>query len=107
MQERLIFSQLASLPDLVRLVSVSPTPFLEHASMGGKDVYFIHAITLAGPPMVYYVELREKLTNKYIVFNRYKDEITFSDTLGSDPQSAYIPILEVKRTNIFPAYPPK
>jgi len=96
-----IYAKLKSLDDIVRLVSLSPAPFIEYVNWGGRNVYFVHTLTLLGPPMVYYVERADRVKEKYVVFNRYKDEVSFSNQLGTDPQSVYIPILELEKTNIF------
>lgn len=106
MPEQLTHVQLREFEDLIRLVSLSPAPFIEHLIVDGKNVYFIHTGGLFGPPMIYYVERGAKIDKKYVVFNRYKDEVSFSDSLGTDPQAVYIPVLEIERTSLFSKYPP-
>jgi len=57
--------------------------------------------------MIYYVEQDLEIETKYIVFNRFRDQITFSDKFEADGQTTYIPLLKLERTNIFSEYPPK
>ncbi|MFH1328326.1 MAG: hypothetical protein ABIH76_05745 [Candidatus Bathyarchaeota archaeon] len=100
------YVQLKNAEDLIRLVSSLSTPFLQQITLEGKCVYFIQALTLGGPPLIYYTECNEKAPKKYATYNRYRDEVSYSDQLGTDPQTTYIPIIEVKRTNLFSKYPP-
>jgi hypothetical protein len=90
----------SGLDDMVRLVALSPTPFLQHAEVNGKHVYFFHAALLIGKPVIYYTILEERVEKRYIVYNKFRDTISFSDKLEADGQSIYIPILEVESTNL-------
>jgi hypothetical protein len=56
--------------------------------------------------MVYFADLDDRIEEKYVVFNRYRGEITYSDQFSSDGQSTHIPIFELEGTNIFTEYPP-
>ena len=56
--------------------------------------------------MIYYAELEERIKEKYVIFNRFRGEISFSDQFSSDGQSAYIPIFELELTDLFTEYPP-
>lgn len=100
MPEDLFHVKFSGLEDMVRLVALSATPFLEHAEINGKHIYFFHATLLTGKPIIYYVVLEEKLEKRYIVYNKFRDTIGFSDKLEADGQSIYIPILEVENTNL-------
>jgi hypothetical protein len=55
---------------------------------------------------IYYFEREKKIEEKYVVFNRFRDQVAFSNALGSDGQSAYVPILELEKANIFSEYQP-
>lgn len=108
MAQQLNYAKLKSFDDLIRFVGMSPTPFVQHIAIEGKHVYFVQIMGFGGGRMIYYFERNEKIEEKYIVFNRFRDQVTsFSNTFGSDGQSTYIPILELEKTNIFPEYPPK
>ncbi len=82
-------------------------PFLHHIVINDKNLYFIQAMGFGGGRTVYFVEREERVKKRYIVFNRFRDEVSFSDKLISDGKSACIKILELKKTNIFPKYPLK
>ena len=100
MPDELFYVRFSSFEDLVRLVAFSATPFLQHAEVEGKHIYFYHVSLLAGRPIVYYAMRDEKLEKKYVVYNRFNDSLSFSDKLETDGQSIYIPILEVEGTNL-------
>lgn len=95
-----------SLIDLVRFITISPTPFLHYVNLDGHNLYFVQIAGL-GERVLYYVELDKKIEEKYIVYNRFRDAISFSSKLESDGQSISIPTLEVEKTNAFQDYPLK
>lgn len=101
------FVKFMKFEDLIRFISIAPSPFLQYFELAKKHLYFIQTMTFTGQSLVYFVELPDKITKRYVVFNRFKDEISFSEQLGSDGQSVYVPILEVEKTNIFPEDFPK
>lgn len=102
----LIYFQFKSFDDFIRFITFSPTPFIKYFKLDGHNVYFVQAGAF-GERLLYYVELDKKIEEKYIIYNRFRDNISFSNKLVSDGQSVYVPILEVERTNVFPEYPPK
>ena len=81
-------------------------PFIHYIKLNNHNVYFV-SISGLGERMLYYVELDNQIEEKYIVYNRFRDTISFKNTFESDGQSVSIPILEVERTNAFQDYPPK
>lgn len=101
MNEHLSYAKLKAFNDLVRFVGLSPTPFLFHIELEGKHLYFIQITSFGGGRMIYYSELEERIEEKYVVFNRFRDEISFSDQFSSGGQSAHIPIFELEKTNLF------
>jgi hypothetical protein len=101
MPEHLSYAKLAAFNDLVRFVGMSPNPFLFHVELEGKHLYFIQITSFGGGRMIYYTELEERIQEKYVVFNRFRGEISFSDQFSSSGQSAHIPIFELEKTNLF------
>ena len=101
MSKNFNYAKLKGFDDLVRFVGMSPTPFLFHVNIGGKHIYFVQIMSLGGGKMVYYAELEQKIKEKYVVFNRYRGEVSFSDQFKSDGQSAHVPIFELEATNVF------
>ncbi|MCX8175785.1 MAG: hypothetical protein N3E48_00955 [Candidatus Bathyarchaeota archaeon] len=101
LSQELSYIQLKKFDDLVRLVSLSLTPVLQHVKLNdGRHVYFIQASLMVGKPLIYFYEGNEEFKGKYVIYNRFKDEITFSEKPSSDAQSLPILILEVEKTNI-------
>lgn len=85
---------------------MSSNPFLQYLELNGKNIYFVQILGFGGK-IVYYCEMKERLKNRYIVFNRFKDEVSYSDELLSGGQSVCIKILELEKTSAFSEYPPK
>ena len=107
MSEQISYIEFKDFDDLVRFISISPSPFLHHIVINGKNVYFVQAIGFGGGRMIYYLDCDEAIKGRYVILNRFKNEVYPSDKIISDGQSACIKILELKRTNIFLEYPPK
>lgn len=105
MPQKSLFARFKSLDDLVRLVAFSPSPFVHHIEMKGKHVYFVQLLAFTRTPMIYFVERDEKVEGRYLVFNRFRDEVTVSNRFGSDGQTTYVPILDLEKTNVFTEYP--
>lgn len=100
------YAQFKSFSDFVHFTVASQVPFIHHVTINGKEIYFVHQIGF-GEIMVYYIELERSIKEKYVVFNRFRDQIAFTDRIETDPQSITFPIIELERTNIFSEYPPK
>ena len=98
--EDLCYIQLKKLEDLVRLVSSSQTLFLQHIALNGKHIYFIQSMLSLSKPMVYLYQDMKPIEKKYIIYNRFKDEVAFSDIASTDGQSVNIAILEIENTNL-------
>lgn len=107
MERELSYAKFKAFDDLVRFVGMSPTPFLFHVELEGRHVYFVQIMGLGGGTMVYYTELDRRIKEKYVVLNRFRGEISFSDQPSSDGQSVPISIFELEKTNIFKEFPPK
>ncbi len=103
---RLNYAEFKSFRDLLSFVVSSQIPFIHHISFDGREVYFIQLIGMV-ERVVYYVEMDEAIKERYVCFNRFKDQITFTNRIETDPQSITLPILEIERTNVFTKYPPE
>ncbi len=102
----LTYLEFKSFEDLVRFVTFSQAPFLEYIELNGHHVYFFQ-IGMFGERILYYAELNKKADGRYVIYNRFKDAVSFSNKLETDGQSVSIPVLEIARTNAFGEYPPK
>lgn len=100
------YIQFKKLDDFIRFVTLSPSPFIQYIKLNGHNVYFIQLVGF-GERVLYYVELDKEIEGKYVVYNRFRDVVSFSSKIESDGQSVSVPILEVARTNAFSEYPPK
>ena len=107
MNRDLSYAKLKAFNDLVRFVGMSSSPFLFHVKLEEKHVYFVQIMSFGGGRMIYYAELDERISEKYVVFNRFRGESSFSDQFNSGGQSAHIPIFELEKTNLFTEYPPE
>ena len=101
METNFRFSQFTELKDLVRLVTTSPAPFLQYIEKDGEHIYFIYIPSFGRVPMVYFVKMSEPIEKNYIIYNRFQDNISFSDKLQAAGQTISIPILKIAKTNIF------
>jgi hypothetical protein len=101
------YAKLRAFNDLVRFVGMSSSPFLFHVELEGKHVYFVQMMSFGGGRMIYYAALDKRISERYVVFNRFRDEISFSDQFSSSGQSTPIPIFELETTNLFAEFPPE
>ena len=60
---------------------------------------FIQTGTIGGVTVHYVVE-NEKPTKKFIQLKRLSGEFTFVDSLGTDAQSLYVPILGLEKSTL-------
>ncbi len=101
------YAKLWDFNDLVRFVGMSSSSFLFHVELEGKHVYFVQMMSFGGGRMIYYAALETRIPERYVVFNRFRDEISFSDQFTSSGQSTHIPIFALETTNLFTKYPPE
>jgi hypothetical protein len=85
--------------DLVRFITLTPQPFLNHVEHGGRHFYFFY-LPLSSSPMLYYAEAERKVDGSYITFSRMSGNINFSGKPSFDAQSLDIPVLEVESTSL-------
>ena len=97
------FMKFKNLVDLVRFAALSEAHFLHHTAVGGKEVYFIHALSPV-EGSVYFAEQDEQVRGKYAVYDPYKDEVSFTEKLEVNPQRLVVPFLEIESDTIFSQY---
>jgi len=77
-------------------------PLLYYIQYQDKEILFIHTGIVGGVVAHYHV-LNEKPSKKFIELNKMTGDFNFVDSIGSNPQSIYIPIVKlVKSTLVFP-----
>jgi hypothetical protein len=74
-------------------------PMLYYLNYNGKHVFFIQTGTVGGVT-VHYIVQNEKPTKKFIQLKRLSGEFSFIDTIGTDAQSLYVPILGLEKTTL-------
>ncbi|RLG91192.1 MAG: hypothetical protein DRO36_04725 [Candidatus Hecatellales archaeon] len=102
MTKKLIYIRLRRMEDLIRLAALSITPMVQHLALKeDKHIYFVQSTPLLGRPVVYLFEGKENIEKNFIIYNRFNDEIIYSDKLSTDGQSVSIPIIQIEKTNLF------
>lgn len=96
------FVQLESLRDLVMLVASSPTMnVIQHLRTGGGHLYFIIGGTLR-EIFLYFVKEDEAIDGRFVVYNTYSGEMSFSEKLRTDPNLTSIPVVEIRNQDLLP-----
>jgi hypothetical protein len=101
----IVYLKYQDLEDMLKVIIYSAQsmlgviPMLYHISHSGKHVLFIQTGTVGGGT-VHYVVQNEKPAKKFIQLKRLSGEYTFIDSLGTDSQSLYIPILQLEKTTL-------
>jgi len=81
---------------------MSITPLLYNITYHNKEILFIHTGIVGGIVSHYYV-IQNKPEKKFVELNKMTGEFNFINTIGSNTQSIYIPIVKlVKSTLRFP-----
>jgi hypothetical protein len=87
------------LDDLVKFLSMTPAPFLNHAQRAGRHLYFI-ALPFSGGLLVYYFSSEKRVEGEYVTLNRMSGAVSASGKPSFDAQSLDMPILEVEATDL-------
>ena len=93
------------LDDLVKFVSMTPQPFLNHIERGGNHLYFF-LLPFSGGLVVTYFAADKKVEGEYITINRMSGLFSSSSKPTFDAQSLDLPILEVEATDLLDAMKP-
>jgi hypothetical protein len=87
------------LDDLVKFVSMTPQPFLNHIEHDGRHVYFF-LLPFSGGLIISYFAADKKIDGEFITINRMSGRFSASSKPTFDAQSLDLPILEVEATDI-------
>ena len=105
MQSETIYLKYQNLEDMLKVIIYSAqsmlgvVPMLYYINYTGKHVLFIQTGSVGGST-VHYVVQTEKPAKKFIQLKRLSGEFTFIDTIGSDAQSLYVPLLNLEKTTL-------
>ena len=101
----IVYLKYQNLEDMLKVIIYSAQsmlgviPMLYHISQNGRHVLFIQTGAVGGVT-VHYVVLNEKPAKKFIQLKRLSGEYTFIDSLGTDAQSLYVPILQLEKSTL-------
>ena len=87
------------LDDLVKFVSMTPSPFLNHIERGGKHLYFF-LLPFSSGLVVSYFATDTRVEGEYLTINRMSGRFSASSKPTFDAQSLDIAILEVESTDL-------
>jgi hypothetical protein len=94
-----------SLEDMLKVIVYSAqsalglTPMLYHIVHQGQDILFIQTGTVGGV-IVHYVIEGKMPKEKFIQLKRFTGEFSFVESVGTDAQSIYVPILELEASTL-------
>ena len=100
-----IFLQYDTLEDLLKVIVYSAqsalglTPMLYYIKYNNQEILFI-LTGASGGIIINYIIQNEKLSKKFIELKRLSGEFNFVDTIGSDTQSLYIPIIKIRNSTL-------
>jgi hypothetical protein len=104
-QSDIIYLKYQNLEDMLKVIIYSAQsmlgviPTLYYLNYNGKHVLFIQTGTVGGVT-VHYVVQNEKPAKKFIQLKRLSGEFTYIDTIGTDAQSLYVPILGLEKATL-------
>jgi hypothetical protein len=75
------------------------TPMLYHIVHQGQDILFIQTGTVGGV-VVHFVIEAHMPKEKFIQLKRFTGEFSFVESIGTDAQSIYVPILELDASTL-------
>jgi hypothetical protein len=79
-------------------------PMLYHINYNHQEILFIQTGMIGGV-IIHYIVQNEKPNKKIIELKRLTGKFSFIDSIGTDAQSIYIPILELEQSTLrFPAF---
>jgi hypothetical protein len=98
-----------TLEDMLKVIVYSAqsalglTPMLYHIVNNSREILFIQTGTVGGN-IVHFVIQEQKPKEKFIQLKRFTGEFSFQDSIGTDAQSIYVPILELESSSL--KFPP-
>lgn len=101
----IIYLKYKSLEDMLKVIIYSAQsmlgvmPMLYYINYSNKHVLFIQTGTV-GAGTVHYVLQNEKPSKKFIQLKRLSGQFSYIDTIGTDAQSLYVPILDLDKSSL-------
>jgi hypothetical protein len=104
-QGEIVYLKYQNLEDMLKVIIYSAqsmlgvVPMLYYINYTGKHILFIQTGAIGGATVHYVVE-KEKPAKKFIQLKRLSGEFTYIDTIGSDAQSLYVPVLNLEKSTL-------
>jgi hypothetical protein len=99
-QNDIIYLKYQNLEDMLKVIIYSAQsmlgviPMLYYINYKNKNILFIQTGAVGGVT-IHYVLQNEKPVKKFIQLKRLSGEFVFIDSIGTDAQSLYVPILNL------------
>jgi hypothetical protein len=94
-----------SLEDMLKVIVYSAqsamglTPMLYHINYNNQQILFIQTGAIISN-VIHFIVLNEKPIKKFIELKRLTGQFSFVDSIGTDTQSLYRPILELEESTL-------
>lgn len=104
-QNDIVYLKYQNLEDMLKVIIYSAQsmlgviPMLYYISYNNKNILFIQTGAVGGVTIHYVLE-NEKPVKKFIQLKRLSGEFAFMDSIGTDAQSLYVPILNLDRSTL-------
>jgi len=99
------YIQYESLKDLLNVILYTSqsfmaiTPMLYYIKYKEKEILFVHT-GIVGGVVAHYFVLEEKPSTKFIELNKMTSDYKFTNAIGNNSQSIYIPIVNLVRSTL-------
>ena len=94
-----------TLEDLLKVIVYSAqsalglTPMLYYINYRNQEILFI-LTGASGGIIINYIIQNEKPSKKFIELKRLSGEFSFVDSIGTDTQSLYVPIIKIEKSTL-------
>jgi hypothetical protein len=101
----LTYLRYKSLEDMLKVIvysaqsAIGLTPMLYHINYTNQQILFIQTGAVSST-IIHYIVQNEKPIKKFIELKRLTGQFSFADSIGTDTQSLYIPILELEESTL-------
>ena len=104
-ENSIVYLKYENLEDMLKVILFSAqsmlgvVPMLYHINQGGKSVMFLQTGAIGGVTIHYVVE-KAAPNKKFIQLKRLTGDYSLVDSIGSDSQSLYVPILSLEKATL-------
>ena len=104
-QQLTTYLKYRTLKDMLKIIlfaaqsALGLVPMLYHINYNNQQILFLQTGAIGGV-VIHYIVQNEKPSKKFIELNRLTGQYSFAESLGSDTQSLYIPVLELEDASL-------